>query len=454
MTQSRRSILATIVCALWVANGTSSFAAGSAQAAPSEDHSYDLLVGNYRLPNGGLIGVDQFTGDDGKPSLLYSDYRSGIVRRLFSTDLGFAIGPGFALPSPVELAIRFIRNDLNQITSVGLRRPGEREIIATRVPLESHDVSFKSEDATLAGTLLVPPGKGPHPAVVLLHGSGRLTRWSFGPYPHFFTSLGLAVLVYDKRSSGSSTGTYLPRDSYYPETFLRDAIAAVGMLQARDDIDARQVGLWGTSEGGMLATQVAARVKTIAWVINSSGFMMPLWQQVLYNIEAQLKADGYSPTDVADAVGFQRLSLDVMKSGDGWEKFAEAQTAARRTKWWPAYFGSSTGYSSLESIRWQWDHVYSFDPLPALRSVACPVLGVFGGLDTSTPGRAAAANMQKVLAEAGNKNVTIRLFERANHPLMDAKTGGNAEIPSLKRTVPGLFDTLGAWVMSQLKRRR
>lgn len=138
----------------------------------------------------------------------------------------------------------------------------------------------------------------------------------------------------------------------------------------------------------------------------------------------------------------------------GWEQFADAQTAARRTKWWPAYFGSSTGYSSLESIQWQWDHVYSFDPLPALRSVACPVLGVFGGLDTSTPGRAAAANMRRVLAEAGNRNITIRLFERANHPLMDATTGGNAEMPSLKGTVPGLFDTLGAWVTTQRKTRR
>jgi uncharacterized protein len=140
-----------------------------------------------------------------------------------------------------------------------------------------------------------------------------------------------------------------------------------------------------------------------------------------------------------------------MKSGDGWDQFVEAPTAARLTKWWPAYFGSSTGYSSLESIRWQWDHVYSFDPLPTLRSVACPVLGVFGGLDTSTPGRAAAANMRRVLAEGGNRNVTVRLFERANHPLMAAHTGGNAEIPSLKGTVPELFGTLGSWVLKQVQ---
>lgn len=273
---------------------------------------------------------------------------------------------------------------------------------------------------------------------MLLHGSGRLTRYSFGPYPHFFTSLGLAVLVYDKRASGASTGTYLPRTSYYPEVFLKDAIEAVRFLADREDIDPKRIGLWGTSEGGMLTTQVAAQMKNVAFAINSSGFMMPLWQQVLYNIEAQLRADGFSRDDVADAVSFEKVSLQVMR------------TSARQKKWWAAYFGSSTGFSSLENIRWQWDHVYSFDPLPALKSVACPVLGVFGALDTSTPARLAAANMQRVLRDSGNRNVTVKLFEKANHPLMEARSGGKAEIPGLKRMVPGLFDTLREWIVNQI----
>lgn len=153
---------------------------------------------------------------------------------------------------------------------------------------------------------------------------------------------------------------------------MKDAIEAVRVLEDRDDIDPKRIGLWGTSEGGMLTTQVAAQMKNVAFVINSSGFMMSLWQQVLYNIEAQLRADGFSRGEVADAVAFEKLGLQVMRTGERWEEFIEAQTSARQKKWWAAYFGSSAGFSSLANIRWQWDHVYNFDPLPVLISVDCP----------------------------------------------------------------------------------
>jgi hypothetical protein len=61
-----------------------------------------------------------------------------------------------------------------------------------------------------------------------------------------------------------------------------------------------------------------------------------------------------------------------------------------------------------------------------------------------------SANMQRMLRERGNRHVTVKVFEKANHPLMDARTGGNAEIPSLKRQVPGLFDTFRQWILKQI----
>jgi pimeloyl-ACP methyl ester carboxylesterase len=70
-------------------------------------------------------------------------------------------------------------------------------------------VVLRSGDTSLAGTFIAPATPGPYPAVVLLHGSGPLTRHSFGPWPRFFNSLGMAVLVYDKRGTGASTGVRL-----------------------------------------------------------------------------------------------------------------------------------------------------------------------------------------------------------------------------------------------------
>jgi pimeloyl-ACP methyl ester carboxylesterase len=311
------------------------------------------------------------------------------------------------------------------------------------------DVTFTSGDATLAGTLLVPGSVTPRAAIVLLHGSARLTRHSFGPYPHFFTSLGLAVLVFDKRGTGASTGRFFDRTTHYPDVFTDDALAALRFLRERPEVDSRRVGLWGSSEGGMLTTQVAARSSDVAFIINSSGFMVPLWQQVMFNIEAQLKADGFSREDVAEAVRFESLAMRVMRTGYGWDEYSAAQTKALESKWFPAYFGAtSRGFASLESLRRQWDYVYSFDPLPALAAVRCPVLAVFGELDTSTPARLSADNMRRALGAAGNRRVTIKVFDDANHPLMEAVTGGNTEIPTLKRMAPGVFDTLRAWIGS------
>jgi uncharacterized protein len=414
---------------------------------------YDLVAGNYQLPTGRPLGINLFPTDDGKPGLLYTDYQSGVVRRLFPVGGdAYVAGPGFALSSPVAFTVRFIKNEAGAITALGLQPSGGPEELAERLAIREQEVTFQGTDATLSGTLLSPPTPGPHPAVVLLHGSGRLTRWSFGPYPRFFASLSLAVLVYDKRATGSSTGTYAPPDTSYPEVLLNDAIEAVRFLQATDDIDDRRIGLWGSSEGGMLATQVAARVNTIAFVINSSGFMMPLWEQMLYNIEAQLRAEGFSPTEVAEALNYRTVNIAVARTGEGWDEFATLQATARQQAWWKAYFGPSEGVSSLASARGLWERTYSFDPLPALKSVRTPVLGLFGSLDTATPARAAAENMQRVLNDAGNRNVTVRIFEGANHPLMEAQTGSNAEVPRLQRMAPGVFDTLRSWISEQIKR--
>ena len=428
-------------------------AASGQQASTAEAVSAERLAGNYQLADKTVLGIDSFSGGGGPPVPLFTDYTTGVIRTLFPlAGDRFGMGPGFGVQSPVERTLRVIQDSTGAIIAIGLQHAGEDEVVAKRLPSDAREITFRSEDATLMGTLLRPSTPGPHPAMVLLHGSGRLTRHSFGPYPRFFASLGFAVLVYDKRGAGASSGTFFPRTAFYPEPYLRDAVAAVKFLKGRDDINPKHIGLWGTSEGGMLTTQVAA-VENVALVINSSGFMMPMFEQVLYNIEAQLHADGFGATEVADAVKFETFALEVMRTGNRWDEYERAQSAALRTKWWAAYFGSSKGFSSLEGIRWQWEHVYRFDPLAALQAVTCPVLGLFGALDTSTPAQLTARNMENVLRTAGNRDVTIRIFERGNHPLMEARTGGNAEVPGLARMVPGVFDTIRSWLSSRIAPR-
>ena len=413
---------------------------------PEHQSSLSTLAGNYEIARDHIVGVD-LHAEGGPFRLVYSDYRTGVIRRLSQSGDAFEAGPGFAVATPVEFTVRFDQQHDGIPAGLVLEQAGKMPIRAKRMSITSREVALDSGNARLAGTLHLPQGSSARlPAIVLLHGSGRLTRYSFGPYPHFFTSLGLAVLVYDKRGTGESTGPFFDRTTHYPEVFRDDAIEAVRFLRAQPEIDPTRVGVWGVSEGGMLATQVAAGSQEVAFAINSSGFMVPLWQQVLFNIEAQLKADGFSRQDVADAVKFETLAIRVMRSGEGWEEFRAAQDVAKQTKWFAAYFGGGNGFGTLESLRRQWDYVYAFDPVPALKSIRCPVLGVFGELDTSTPAMRSAANLRREVSASGNRNVTVRVFKQANHPLMAARTGGPAEMPSLGTMAPGVFEGLRDWI--------
>lgn len=414
----------------------------------------DPYCGNYRVDANHILGIDRFVLEgSGETILLYSDYTSGVVRRLFplSQD-AFVVGPGFDTASPAELSVRVMRDERGELAGVAVTPVGGTEFLARRVPGIAESVSFAGQDATLKGTLFVPEGQGPHPAIVLLHGSGPLSRYSFGPYPHFFASLGLAVLVYDKRGTGESTGVrmdvVMTEDatrrpaSYYPSDLEHDARAALRLLRGRPEINPRKIGLWGSSEGGMLATQVAAHSRDVAFVINSSGFMGPLWQTLLYQVEADLKSSGASEADFRGALDFTKRWLSVARTGSGFAEYQKQRQAllAAKKRW---FYWWNEGFTSLAQMQWMWRHILAFDPLPALRKVKCPVLGVFGERDLSTDAETATKNMRDALSAAGNNDFNLRVFPNAGHSL--------GEMPSGSRMAPGVFETLRSWLQARIQ---
>jgi pimeloyl-ACP methyl ester carboxylesterase len=428
-----------------------SVAPGRATTTPAV--TYDGYYGNYRAARDHWLGIDRFVDDSGETVMLFSDYQSGVVRRLYPSATKFVMGPGFDVKSPTELTVEFRKNGQGEVTGVSLEPAHGATAFAARVPLKEEAVTFRDGDVTLAGTLMTPMTKGPHPAVILLHGSGPLTRYSFGPYLHFFTSLGLAVLIYDKRGTGASTGTLLDASTalakapallsaYYPDDLANDALAAMRFLQGRSDIDSRRIGFWGSSEGGMLTTQVAARSRDVAFVVDSSGFMGPLWQTIRYQTVLHLGIEALSKADVKRAVALTDMWLHVAQTGKGWNEFVRTRdNGIKENKPWVTY--ASCQFTSSEQMRWKWDHILSFSPLPALRNVTCPVLAVYGEKDTSTEVPVAVRNMQRALSASGNRDVTIKTFPDAGHSL--------AEMPSGSRMAPGVFGTLRSWLLRHAK---
>ncbi len=441
-----RTQLPIVVMAL---STVSAVSAAEFDTSPEAVREY---VGNYRVSPNHQFGIDPFVMDDGTKVLLISDYTSGVVRRLFPvTESEFVMGPGFNTASPPESMVRLVKDARGAVSGLAIRNADGTQRLAGRVALRREEISFEGAQARLSGTLIVPPAKGPHPAIILLHGSGPLTRYSFGPYPHFFSSLGFAVLIYDKRGTGQSTGVRTDASTgaamtsaRYPDELAEDALAAMHMLQSRSDIDPRRIGFWGSSEGGMLATQVAARSKDVAFAINSSGYMEPLWQTLEYQVGAILRANGAPEPAIAKQAEFVDLWLRVARTGEGWEDFHVAQESiVKEEGYW--IFQSRGPFTSLEQLRWDWDNALTFDPRLALTQVHCPVLGVFGERDVATPAARTVENMRSALAEAGNRDVTLRIFPNAGHSL--------GELPDQKRMAPGVFDTLRSWLLDRVQPR-
>src|SRR4030095_3420265 len=208
-----------------------------------------------------------------------------------------------------------------------LTRHHQREIeTARRIPISQEEVHFNNGDVKLAGTLLIPPpGPARAPAIVFTHGGGPAVRELFWGLGYLFAARGFAVLTYDKRGAGHSTGNW--REASF-EDLADDAVAAAKFLQSRTDVAANQIGFWGLSQGGWIAPLAASRFPDAAFAIALSGGGLSPAETELFDTEYELTKAGYTANEVKDAITWQRLKNDIIASRDKWDEYAKARAVA------------------------------------------------------------------------------------------------------------------------------
>lgn len=355
--------------------------------------------------------------------------------------------------------------------SFELARP-QAPAAAEPLPYLEEDVTFQNEDVTLAGTLTLPQGDGPFPALILLSGSGQQDRDESLPivpgYKPFreiadtLTRQGIAVLRYDDRGVGGSTGDPASTTS---ADFADDAEAALRYLQGRDDIDGEQVGMLGHSEGGMLAAMVAARNPDVAFVISMAGTAVDGYQTLLKQIERLALASGASQAAADAAVAQQQLILNLALD-QNWadleaELIAIAQNqAAALTDEQKAALGGDVDAlisqqiaSQLQIFQSPWYQFFlAHNPADDLAKVGAPVLGIFGGKDTQVDAGQNSAALQAALDKAGNSDVTIQVLPAANHLFQEATTGGVDEYATLPpQLMPEFLDIVSEWLLARVQ---
>ncbi|MCZ6901113.1 MAG: alpha/beta hydrolase, partial [Bacteroidetes bacterium] len=233
----------------------------------------------------------------------------------------------------------------------------------------------------------------PHPVIIIVPGSGKTTREAANTATEIFVPQGVAVLRYDKRGVGESTGLF---EGPGAETSIRifddlasDVLALIGFLKNQQDIKPEQIGLFGTSQGGWIVPLVASQSNDVAFMICASGATNTVGISDYYDL-------------LADNM---ELSIDEI----------------------------------IEMLH-DFTGVHGFDPLPSLEALTIPGLWIYGGQDRSNPTQADIAILETLIADFG-KDFTILLFPSSNHDLIDLQT--NEFDPEF---VPSLL----GWVLTHL----
>lgn len=329
-------------------------------------------------------------------------------------------------------------------------------------PYKSEDLSFPNKKAgiTLAGTLTIPNEGSHFPTVILISGSGPqdrdesiLSHKPFWVIADYLSRNGIAVLRFDDRGTAKSGGDFSTATT---ADFATDVAAAVNYLKSRKDISPAKIGLIGHSEGGIIAPMVASKDKSINFIVLLAGPGVDGAQLLLMQNEALGKAQGMSAEQLAEAKAVNE-ALYKIAVGNNNDSLAQQLISEKLLALMPADMPETQRQQAVEAqskmLTGPWMRYFlSNDPAKYLQQVYCPVLALEGTKDLQVPAEENIAAIKRALTEAGNKQVTTKIFPGLNHLFQDAQTGLPDEYGKIEETFsPKALQFMTDWIKKQVQ---
>ena len=346
--------------------------------------------------------------------------------------------------------------DLKRIEKVSDVAPKRPQTPKKPYPYDEIEVAYENQQdkITLGATLTVPRGAGPFPAVVLITGSGLQDRNEalLGHQPFliladYLTRRGVAVLRADDRGIGGTTKGS-PNDT--SENYVGDALAGVAFLKTRKEINPKQIGLVGHSEGGMIAPMAAVRSNDVAFIVLMAGpgivgdKLLVMQNGLISSAEcenevkrsmAQTKQLFVIAKDEKDpAVARQKMKAESVKLAESARKKLDGQLSSLDAR--------------INEILSPWFRFFlNYDPRPTLMKVHIPVLALNGESDTQVPAHEDLEAIEQALKDGGNRDYKIVLLPKLNHLFQTSKTGSPSEYAEIEETIaPVALETMGNWI--------
>lgn len=309
------------------------------------------------------------------------------------------------------------------------------------------EVSFNNDTVKLSGTLFTPSGKGPYPAVVITHGSGPDTRDRYYGIAVHFVKNGVAALIYDKRGNGKSTGGDYTEAGF--TDLAKDALAGLALLKTKKQINSRQIGVFGHSQGGWIAPMAATLSQDVAFVITSAASAINATEQSVYHRAGVMRQEGFDEAAIQKAAGLrERLNAatklcftDTAKAREEVIKSSIEIAAVKNEPWFAASAlpqrisdpGCPTS-SVMELLYKQPEEIWE--------KVKVPVYAVWGDKDFVVPVDKISI-ITDALKRAGNKNVTTKVIPDVDHSLLVTRSDKTWDFP---REPANYFTDMALWV--------
>ena len=300
------------------------------------------------------------------------------------------------------------------------------------------EVTFvnEKEGNTLAGTLTIPEGDGPFPAMVLVSGSGQQNRdeelmnhrpfWVIADY---CARHGIAVLRYDDRGVGGSDGEVMNATSM---DFSYDAEAAFDYLRNRKEINATKVGILGHSEGGVINFMVSSRRPEVAFLVSLAGPSVNGIEVLKEQQAAILRASGMTEEMVQFNGNANAQMFDIIETSNDRE---EADTLLRQLlKGWG--YNEELTEQTVGQMASPWMYYFlRYDPTDAIVKTNCPALLLNGTKDLQVIATQNLPGYEKIIAEHGKTNLTLRELPDLNHLFQHCETGSPNEYFEIEETI-------------------
>ncbi len=334
-------------------------------------------------------------------------------------------------------------------------------------PYASKEVSFRNEadDVKLAGTLLIPDGEGPFPAVLFVSGSGPQDRDEtlvghkpFWVIADFLARQGIASLRYDDRGTAKSSGDHFETTT---GGFADDAAAGLGFLSRQAQIRRDAIGIVGHSEGGLTGPKIAAKGGTeLDFLVLLAPPGVPLDELVLRQTQEILRVEGMEAAFIEQSLKFRREDLALMRDAALTnEQLREKLKAAheKRRKETPADHWALLQLDEagekvkllMSASTWMRSLVAE-NPANYLKNVRIPTLALLGENDLQVAVEPNAAAIREALVEAKNPDFEVAILPGLNHLFQHSPTGKPSEYGSLEETIaPEALQRMSRWILER-----